>query len=232
MILTAHQPVYLPWLGLFHKIAISDMFVLLDEVQFEKNGWMNRNKIKTKNESLLLTVPVLLKNYREIKSSEICINNSTNWQRKHLSSIQMNYSQSPFFDDYIGFFEEVYSKKWNFLNELNEYMLNWFLNKLEIKTKISKQSNYSFTGKKSDLILNMCKDLNASKFIFGSMGKDYADVKSFEKNNVSVFFQEYVHPTYSQMKGDFIPNLSVLDLLFNHGSNSLEILLSNNIRKF
>ena len=139
MILTAHQPVYLPWLGLFHKIAISDMFVLLDEVQFEKNGWMNRNKIKTKNESLLLTVPVLLKNYREIKSSEICINNSTNWQRKHLSSIQMNYSQSPFFDDYIGFFEEVYSKKWNFLNELNEYMLNWFLNKLEIKTKISKQ---------------------------------------------------------------------------------------------
>ena len=228
MILTAHQSAYLPWLGFFHKIAISDTFVLLDEVQFVKGDWMNRNKIKTKNQSILLTVPVLLKNYQELKSSEININNSINWQKKHLSSIRMNYNKAPFFEDYITFFEEVYSKKWNFLNELNNYMLDWFLNQLGIKTKISKQSDYSFSGKKSDLILNMCKELKASKFIFGSKGKDYADIEKFKKNNVSVFFQDYKHPTYSQLKGDFIPNLSILDLLFNCGPRSLEILLSEN----
>ena len=229
MILTAHQPVYLPWLGLFHKIALAETFVYFDQVQYLPKDWMNRNKIRTKNGSIWLTVPVLRKGYRDLKSSEIEINNSINWQKKHLRSISLNYKKSPYFENYIPFFEDVYSRKWKFLGDLNEYMLKWFLDELGIKVNFLNANDFKFQGEKSSLILNMCKELNASTYIFGMLGKDYADVQEFEKNNIGLIFQNYNHPKYSQLYREFISHMSVIDLLFNHGPKSLEIILSNNI---
>ena len=229
MILTAHQPVYLPWLGLFHKIALAETFVYFDQVQYLPKDWMNRNKIRTKDGSILLTVPVLRKGYRDLKTSEIEINNSTNWQKKHLRSISLNYKKSPYFENYIPFFEDVYSRKWEFLGDLNEYMLKWFLDELGIKVNFLNAKNFKFEGEKSSLILNMCKKLDASTYIFGTLGKDYANVHEFEKNNVKLIFQDYNHPKYSQLYNEFVSHLSVIDLLFNHGPKSLEIILSNNI---
>ena len=229
MILTAHQPVYLPWLGLFHKIALAETFVYFDQVQYLPKDWMNRNKIRTKNGSIWLTVPVLRKGYRDLKTSEIEINNSINWQKKHLRSISLNYKKSPYFENYIPFFEDVYSRKWKFLGELNEYMLKWFLDELGIKVNFRNANDFKFQGEKSSLILNMCKELNASTYIFGMLGKDYADVQEFEKNNIGLIFQNYNHPKYSQLYREFISHMSVIDLLFNHGPKSLEIILSNNI---
>ena len=229
MILTAHQPVYLPWLGLFHKIALAETFVYFDQVQYLPKDWMNRNKIRTKSGSIWLTVPVLRKGYRDLKTSEIEINNSINWQKKHLRSISLNYKKSPYFENYIPFFEDVYSRKWKFLGELNEYMLKWFLDELGIKVNFLNANDFKFQGEKSSLILNMCKELNASTYIFGMLGKDYADVQEFEKNNIGLIFQNYNHPKYSQLYREFISHMSVIDLLFNHGPKSLEIILSNNI---
>ena len=229
MILTAHQPVYLPWLGLFHKIALAETFVYFDQVQYLPKDWMNRNKIRTKDGSIWLTVPVLRKGYRDLKTSEIEINNSTNWQKKHLRSISLNYKKSPYFENYIPFFEDVYSRKWEFLGDLNEYMLKWFLDELGIKVNFLNAKNFKFQGEKSSLILNMCKKLDASTYIFGTLGKDYANVHEFEKNNVKLIFQDYNHPKYSQLYSEFVSHLSVIDLLFNHGPKSLEIILSNNI---
>ena len=229
MILTAHQPVYLPWLGLFHKIALAETFVYFDQVQYLPKDWMNRNKIRTKSGSIWLTVPVLRKGYRDLKTSEIEINNSIDWQKKHLRSISLNYKKSPYFENYIPFFEDVYSRKWKFLGELNEYMLKWFLDELGIKVNFLNANDFKFQGEKSSLILNMCKDLNASTYIFGMLGKDYADVQEFEKNNIGLIFQNYNHPKYSQLYREFISHMSVIDLLFNHGPKSLEIILSNNI---
>ena len=229
MILTAHQPVYLPWLGLFHKIALAETFVYFDQVQYLPKDWMNRNKIRTKSGSIWLTVPVLRKGYRDLKTSEIEINNSIDWQKKHLRSISLNYKKSPYFENYIPFFEDVYSKKWKFLGELNEYMLKWFLDELGIKVNFLNANDFKFQGEKSSLILNMCKELNASTYIFGTLGKDYADVQEFEKNNIGLIFQNYNHPKYSQLYREFISHMSVIDLLFNHGPKSLEIILSNNI---
>ena len=229
MILTAHQPVYLPWLGLFHKIALAETFVYFDQVQYLPKDWMNRNKIRTKSGSIWLTVPVLRKGYRDLKTSEIEINNSINWQKKHLRSISLNYKKSPYFENYIPFFEDVYSRKWKFLGELNEYMLKWFLDELGIKVNFLNANDFKFQGEKSSLILNMCKELNASTYIFGVLGKDYADVQEFEKNNIGLIFQNYNHPKYSQLYREFISHMSVIDLLFNHGPKSLEIILSNNI---
>ena len=231
MILTAHQPVYLPWLGLFHKIALCDTFVYFNQVQYLPKDWMNRNKIKSKNDSIWLTVPVLRKGFREMKTSEIQINNSINWKKKHLTTIEFNYKKSPYFEKYIDFFQNVYSREWVFLSELNEYMLRWFIEELNINVKFLKASDFDFEGSKSDLILDMCKKLKAKTYIFGTLGKDYADIKSFQENGIKPIFQEYHHPQYSQKNGDFISNLSIIDLLFNHGPHSREIILSNNISK-
>lgn len=231
MILTAHQPVYLPWIGLFHKIALSDKFVFFNEVQYLPKDWMNRNKIKTTQGEIWLTVPVLRKGYRELKTSEIRINNETNWQKKHLQSIVLNYKKTPFFEKYFLFFEEIFNKKWDYLSDLNEYMLKWFLKTLGIKVEFLKASDYNFVGTKSDLVLDMCKKLNTDLYIFGELGKSYANKNDFKKNNINIYFQDYNHPKYSQIYEEFIPNLSILDLLFNCGPKSLEIILSDNISK-
>ncbi len=231
MILTAHQPVYLPWLGLFHKIALADKFVFFSEVQYLPKDWMNRNKIKTASGETLLTVPVLRKGHREKKTSEIVINNETNWQEKHLKTITMNYKKAPYYETYIHFFEEVYTKRWQYLADLNEHMLRWLLKELGINTEFLKASDFDFQGTKSELVLDMCKKLDANMYIFGALGRDYAQVDEFKKDGINAVFQDYNHPTYKQMYGDFMSHLSVIDLLFNCGPDSYKIIMSNNISK-
>lgn len=231
MILTAHQPVYLPWLGLFHKIALADKFVFFDEVQYLPKDWMNRNKIKTPSGDIWLTVPVLRKGYREIKTNEIEINNSVDWQRKHLRSIFINYKKAPYFDKYASFFEEAYNRKWHYLAELNEYMLRWFLEELKIRVEFLKASDLNFHGTKSDLVLDMCKQLGADVYIFGSLGRDYAKVDDFTREGINIVFQDYKHPIYPQVYGNFIPHLSIIDLLFNCGPSSYDIIMSDNVSK-
>jgi len=226
MILTAHQPVYLPWLGLFHKIWLAEKFVLFNTVQYLPKEWMNRNKIKTNQNEIWLTVPVLKKGFLEKKIYEIEINNETNWQKKHFKSIYINYKKTKYFKNYIESFEEIYSKQWNYISDLNEHMLKFFLNELNIKTEFLRASDYSFKGKKSDIVLDMCKTLGAKKYIFGSQGKDYAKIEKFRENNIEVFFQNYNHPSYDQIHGNFKSNLSVIDLLFNCGKDALSIILN------
>lgn len=231
MILTAHQPVYLPWLGLFHKIALADKFVFFNEVQYLPKDWMNRNKIKTASGAIWLTVPVLRKGYRESKTSELQINNTVNWQEKHLKTISINYRKAPFFENYIKFFEATYAKEWIYLSDLNEYMLKWFLKEFGINVEFLRASDYNFEGTKSSLVLDMCKKLNASTYIFGTLGRDYVQMDEFKKAGINVIFQDYIHPTYRQMYGDFVSHLSIIDLLFNCGPDSYKIILSNNVSK-
>ena len=231
MILTAHQPVYLPWLGLFHKIALSDTFCYFNDVQYQVKDWNNRNKIKIANGEIWLTVPVLTKGYRNKKIGEIEINNEINWRKKHWLSIYQNYKKTPFFAKYASFLEETYKKEWRYLADLNEYMLKWFIEMLGIKVGYSKASELKLKGYKSDLVLDMCKKLKADTYIFGELGKDYAEEKEFTKNDVNIYFQDYHHPVYHQAFGTFLPYMSIIDLLFNEGEKSLEILMSGNVSK-
>jgi hypothetical protein len=231
MILTAHQPVYLPWLGLFHKISLADTYVFFDEVQYLPKDWMNRNKINSPSGETWLTVPVLRKGYRELKTSEIKINNKIDWRKKHLRSISLNYKKSEFFEKYIDFFEETYNKDWDYLDELNEYMLKWFLKELKIDVKFLKASNLKFEGKKSSLVLDMCKKLKADSYVFGELGKEYVNESEFKNENINLIFQDYKHPSYRQLGRDFVSHLSIIDLLFNCGPKSHQILMSNNIKK-
>ena len=232
MILTAHQPVYLPWLGLFHKIALADTFVSFNQVQYLAKDWNNRNRIKTSAGEVMLTVPVLRKGYLERTISEIEIKNSVGWQKKHWKTIYLNYKKAPYFKDYESFFEDVYNnREWPTITELNEYMLKWFLDTLGIGVTFLSAADYNYTGEKNDLVLDMCRQLKASTYIFGALGRDYADVDSFRRAGIEVIFQNYNHPRYNQLHGEFISHLSILDLLFNCGGKSLEILMEGNISR-
>lgn len=230
-ILTAHQPVYLPWLGLFHKIALSDAFVIFDTAQYLKKDWNNRNKIKTPKGPIWLTVPVYTKGKFEQSLREVRINNTIPWRRKHLRSLEINYKKSPYFDNYIHFFRGIYSKKWDYLIDLNNEILIFLLKELGIKADVLYAHDLNLKGRKSELVLDMCKKLKADLYIFGALGRDYANVARFESNRIKLYFQDYSHPSYFQQFGDFISHLSVVDLLFNHGKESLKKIMGGNIDK-
>lgn len=232
MILTGHQPTYLPWLGLFNKIANSTDYIFFDDVQYLPKEWMNRNKVKGVNgEEIFLTVPVLRKDFLNKKTYEIKIDNSYPWKRKHLKTIEISYRKSKFFENYIDMIRTIYDREWDYLSDLNFYILNLILDILGIKVNIYKLSSLKVSGKKSDLVLNACKRLGAKKFIFGEQGRNYANLESFKENNIDVFFQEYFHPTYKQQGNNFVSHLSVIDLIFNCGNDALNIINNNQILK-
>jgi len=229
MILTAHQPVYLPWLGLFHKIALADLFCYFDIVQYQRKDYNNRNKVKTSNGELWLSVPVESKNHLSKNVSKILIVQDS-WVKKHLKSIELNYKKTPFFKDYFPELQSILiNDSKDSLGYLNLKLLEYFMECLKIDTPIVKASDCNFEGIGSDLVLDMCVKLGADNYIFGEHGKNYADVKAFKEAEIVVEFQNYIHPVYRQMGRDFLPYMSIIDLLFNEGDKSYEILMSNNI---
>lgn len=223
MILTAHQPMFLPWLGLFAKIAAADQFVIFDAVPFERHGFGNRNRIKTAQGIQWLTVPVHLNGHLDKPTCQLEIVPG-NWRRKHLRTIELAYAGAPYFAAYYEPLQEIYSKDWHYLAGLNRALLDWLLACLGIQIPIICASEQGFEGSKSELVLDMCLKLGATEYIFGALGREYADVEAFEKAGVKVWFQDYQHPRYAQLHGEFVPNLSVLDLLMNVGPDSLKVL--------
>lgn len=224
MILTAHQPMFMPWLGLFDKIARADVLCIFDDVPFERHGFGNRNYIKTHSGTQLLTVPVHLEDHLAKPAREVRICNDHAWRRKHVRSIELAYQKAPFFERYIGTLREIYAEEWKYLSGLNRVLLDWLLFELGIKVKIVTASEQRFSGAKSDLVLDMCKKLGATEYIFGSKGQDYCDTEAFVRSGIKVHFQYYRNPVYEQLHGAFAEHLSIIDLLMNCGPKSLRIL--------
>jgi len=225
MILTAHQPTYLPWLGLFDKIAQAEHFCLFDVCPMEDSGFENRNKILTQNGEQWLTVPV--RRVREAPLSELRIASGHPWQRKHWRSIELAYHKAPFWDRYAPELKPFYDGiEWDMLAELDHALLRWFMNALGLKQPITIASKIpgGLAGAKSELVLSMCKALGATEYIFGTQGQDYAYLAAFEEAGIKVRFQKYEHPTYPQLKPGFTSHMSVLDLLMNVGPDSLKVL--------
>jgi len=224
MILTAHQPVYLPWLGFFNKLSMADSFCWFDDVQYCKKDWISRNRVKTPQGVQWLTVPVKSKGHLDKKIKDVEINNEVPWRRKHWRTILFAYGKAKYAKTYLPLFEYVYSREWIKLSSLNEYLIRYLLQVLETKVEWFRASELGFKGHKSDLVLDMCERLGADSYIFGTHGKDYANIDKFKNSGVSVVFQEYQHPVYDQLWGEFTPNLSVIDLLFNCGGESGRII--------
>lgn len=221
--LTAHQPLFLPWLGFFGKLAEAEQFVIFDTVPLERHGFSNRNLIKTQQGMQWLTVPVKMNGHIDRALCEVEIASGP-WQRKHLRAIELAYWKTPYFERYFFRFKEIYLREWRYLAALDRALLDWLLCELGISIPILCASEQDFRGVKSDLVLDMCRKMGATTYIFGAMGRHYADVTAFEQAGVKVEFQNYRHPVYPQLHGDFVPGLSVLDLLMNVGPRSLAII--------
>jgi hypothetical protein len=220
VILTAHQPVYLPWLGLFHKIALAERYCIFDVAQYQTKDFNNRNKIKTQAGAS--------KNHYEKRIADVRIVND-GWNRKHVKSIELAYKKAPYFEQYFPPLREILATPYELLTDLNTAMLELFLRQLGIAIPIVRATDYALEGTKSDLVLDMCLKLGADRYVFGAQGRNYADVDAFEKAGVRPYFQAYEHPVYPQLHGTFEPFMSVIDLLYNVGPESLNVLMSGNI---
>jgi len=221
-IVSIRQPGYLPYIGFFKKIESSDIFVFLDDVQYVRGEWENRNKIRTSDGTMWLTVPVLNK-FGE-KLNQVKIDNSKNWSRKHSASIKTNYSKATYFDKYFREIELIFEKKWTKLIDLNFCLIDYFLNKLKINTKCIRSSDLQIESTKSRRLLDICKKLGATTYLSGTLGVNYLDEKIFQDSELSVIYENFKHPTYRQIYDEFIPNVSIIDLLFNEGNKAGEIV--------
>ncbi len=228
MIITIHQPEYLPWLGFFDRIQKSDQLVLLDDVGYQKNGFINRNKIKTAKGWQWITVPVLGRSPNQ-KINEVLIDNNQDWKSGHWKAMDFNYSKAPYFKKYADFFNELFKKEWLKIADLDAYLIKNIASFLGFKTKIIASSSLKTAGLKTERLVNICKEFDADTYLSGPGGRNYMDLEQFEKENIKVVFQDFNHPGYKQQFASqgFLPNLSVIDLLFNCGEKSRDIISGN-----
>lgn len=223
MIVSIHQPQYLPWLGYFDKISKSDVFVFLDNVQFKKNEWQNRNRIKTAQGWQWLTVPVIHKFSQKI--CEVKINNTVSWKKKHLQALITSYSRAPFFKEHIPFFEQTYLQEWQRLVDINIHIILYLARAFGLDgKKLVRASAYVFRDEPTERLIDICKNFGGNVYLSGKDGGKYLNLTLFEKEHIQVIFQDYRHPRYPQLYGDFEPYLSAIDLLFNSGPESLSIM--------
>ncbi len=223
MIASIHQPQYLPWLGYFSKIDRSDTFIFLDNVQFKKNEWQNRNRVRTAEGWQWITVPVLHKFLQKI--SEVEINNTVQWGKKHLNALITNYSKTPFFKEYIGFFEQTYAQDWKYLVDINIHIIQNLVKLMGISDKeLILASKFESREGPTERLVDLCRQVEGDIYLSGKDGAKYMDLDIFEKEGIKIIFQDYKHPQYPQLFGSFEPYMSILDLLFNCGPESLSIL--------
>ncbi len=232
MTVSINQPAYLPWLGYIQRIALSDIHVIFDHVQFEKNSFSNRNKIRTKDGSLMLTIPLKTKGlFGNLSINSIEIAND-NWRVKHFKSLQIAYSKAKYFKLYEPLLYDFYTISNSHLIDFIIPMNKWMMKEVNIETIILRSSEMKSEGTKSDLVLNICKSLKATTYLSGPNGRDYLNITSFVDAGIKVVFHDYIHPIYPQAYEGFVPYMTFLDLLLNHGQESINYLKSNNEKYF
>ena len=224
MILAAHQPNFIPWIGYFHKMALADKFVLADDVQYTTHGYINRNYIKTANGKQWLTVPVITKGRGLQKINEVRIDKDQDWRRRHWNSLQMNYKYAPYFDYYADFFEQLYQKEWTFLVDLNIELIEFVRKSLNIPCPILLSSELDLRSDATEGIVDMVKKVNCTKYLSGESGKKYLNEKLFADAGIELIYTDFAHPKYHQQFGEFVFHLSIIDLLFNEGVRAGEFV--------
>jgi len=223
------QPTYLPWLGYFDLIDQVDVFVLLDSVQFEKQSWQQRNRIKTPTGLQWLTVPVEFRGRLGQLIMQVIIRDPE-FPKKHLRAIELNYRRAPFFDRYFPELARILKQhpSRSHLADLNLEIIRWLCAVLGIRTTLVRSSELCLDGRRSELLVNLCRQLNADTYVSPPGSATYLldDLQLFEGAGINVAFQHFEHPTYRQMFPAFIPYASALDCLFNEGEASAQILRS------
>lgn len=224
------QPTYLPWIGYFDLMDDVDAFVFLDNVQFDKRSWQQRNRIRTGKGLEWLTIPVKVKGRYHQKINEVHIDNQPSFPDKHIRAVHMHYRGARYFDDYFAEFEEQLRRgaESTLLCELNIGLIKWAMRRLGIRTGCHRSSALGAAGKRSALLIDICQRLGADRYLspMGALGYLTQERRLFDDSDISVFLRRYEHPVYPQMYEPFMPYACVLDMLFNLGDRALEVISS------
>jgi WbqC-like protein family len=211
------QPSYLPWLGYFDQMRKADVFVWCDDVQFDKHGWRNRNRIKGPQGPLWLTVPVRHKGRALQPINAVEIDSHLSWSRKHLRSVEQLYARAPFTAPVLAQLTDILLRPWERLVDLNIATTEWLAKEFAIKTPLHRTSQLGIEGDRNGRLINLCRHFQATRYISGDAARNYLDVARFAAAGIEVAWHSYQHPQYPQLHGDFLPYLSALDLLLNVG---------------
>ena len=225
MIVSAYQPFFAPFPGFFAKAFRSDELVLMDAVQFPRGAtWLNRNRFKNDQGTLWMTVPVWKKGLGLQKINEVRICHERPWAKKHLASLKAAYGHAPFFEEHLGFLEEIFSVKFEKLVELNIRIIEYLMSRLQVPAKVSLLSDLGIEARDPLLSVKICKKLGASHFLAQAGSGKYLEGELFQREGIELTFFNPRPPVYPQLWGRFIPNLSAFDLLFNCGPKGASIL--------
>jgi WbqC-like protein len=227
MIVSVNQPYFSPFPGFFQKAQRSDIFVVLDDVQFPRGTtWISRNRFKNDQGALWMTIPVWKRGlgFQRIRDVRIC--RKGRWPAKHFESLVHGYGHAPYFSDHLGFLENIFFQPVEKLVELNLIIIKYLLACLSLETKIVLQSELGVKSTGMDLLLDICSALDASGFLAQSPAKKYIDASRFSREKIELMVFRPASIVYPQLWGDFIPNLSVFDLVLNCGPKSRDILFA------
>jgi len=225
MLLSAHQPYFAPYPGFFFKAYLSDIFVILDTVQFPRGTtWLSRNRFKNDQGTLWLTVPVWKKGLGLQKINEVRICHEGRWSLKHSASLESAYTRSPYFEDHGHFVTEMFSEKFKRLVDLNIAVIRHLLHSLQIETKVVLLSELEIDARGDRLIIEICKRLGADAFLAQKPAKKFLDAALFSEADIEIQYVTPPSPVYPQLWGEFIPHLSAFDLVFNCGPKACDIL--------
>ena len=218
------QPAYLPYMGYFNLIDCADIFVYLDDVQFNRRAWQHRNRIKIPNGDFTwITVPVVKDHGQEIR--EVAIRDDENWQESHWKGIEHSYGGCEHFESYADDVRDVLCRDWNSLFDLDVTLLDTFQNLLGLHdTEFRYSSELDVTGQKTDLLIDILDSLGADEYISGPTAKDYIQREQFNEKGIELYWHEFDHPDYSQPHGEFVSHLTILDSLFSMGEETIELV--------
>jgi hypothetical protein len=222
MRVTIHQPQFLPWLGYLDKIDQADLFIVLDTVQFKKNEWQNRNRIRTADGWQWLTVPVLQRFGQRI--DEVLINPTASWRAQHVRALNMHYARAPYRGLYLEDLRALYEEPWVKLAELNCAVIRWLLRSFGITTPVRCASEWTVREEPTDRLADLCRAVGATQYLAGPGADGYMDQVRFETSGVRLQMQAFHHPVYRQVYEPFEPNLSAIDLLLMRGPDALMTL--------
>lgn len=218
MIVAIHQPNYLPWLGYFDKIKKSDIFIFMDNVQYTRGSWINRCQIKTSQGKQWLTVPVITSSVFGQKIAEAKIDYKKDWLPTHLKTIELNYKKTPYFGKFFLQIKEILEQKIENLAELNIKLIEKISDLLGLKTKFVVGFSLNVSGQATDLLINMVEAVGGDTYLCGGGAGGYQEDEKFTKSGLKLIYQNFQHPIYNQLFGEFIPGLSITDFLFNIGN--------------
>lgn len=228
MTVVIHQPSYLPWLGFFDRVAQADLYVILDDVQYDKHGWRNRNRIAGPNGVQWLTVPILTKGQGYLLCREARIDPKIPWARKHLQAIRTAYGRAPYFARYFSGLSDLLMRPWERLIDLDVATTHWLFTILGLTPRTLWSSSLGVPGVTgaSDRLVKICQQVGATEYISPDQSRGYLETALFDAAGIRWRFHDYRHPIYRQVREPFMPYLSVLDLVMQHGGESLAMLTS------